>query len=42
MDDGYSLENGVYGLKIVLGPVAETTNGAAFVAGVGGGFVHDG
>ena len=42
MNDGYGVENSVYGLKIVLGPVAETTNCAAFVDGVGGGFFHGG
>ena len=42
MNDGCGVENGMYGLKIVLGPVAETTNGAAFMAGVGEGLVHGG
>ena len=42
MNDGCGVENGVYGLKVVLGSVAETTNGAAFVIRVGGDFVHGG
>jgi hypothetical protein len=40
VNDGNSVENGVYGLEVVLGPVAETTDGAAFVAGVGSGVGH--
>ena len=40
MKDGNSVKNGVYGLEVVLGPVAETTDGAAFVAGVGSSLGH--
>ena len=34
MNDGYSVKDGMYGRKVVLGTVAETTNGASIVPGV--------
>ena len=42
VDDGCGGEDGVDGFEVVFGSVAEAMDCAAFVGGVGGGFVHGG
>ena len=42
MEDGCGVENSVHGCEVVFCSVAETTDCAAVVGGVGGGFVHCG